>query len=107
MHRTNEPESPLPWSVFDREVIALDDSHVADGGFSAVDDLDYIVTACNAYPELVAALKAITEDMDRGSRDSSGATECPWCYRDSIGTDHDADCKLLIARAALAKAEGQ
>jgi len=51
---------------------------------------------------LKAALKAVTDDMDRAGSDSYGMPECPWCWRGPDGDEHNADCELLAARALLA-----
>lgn len=60
-----------------------------------------------AAPELLAALKAVTEGMDRAGGDGYGMPECPWCRSQSADNQHNADCELLKGRAAIAKAEGR
>ncbi len=60
-----------------------------------------------AAPELYTALKVVTNHMDRAGGDRDGMPECPWCKSGPDGDGHSGDCELLIARAALAKAEGR
>lgn len=59
-----------------------------------------------AAPELLAALKAVTQDMDQAGGDGYGMPECPWCKCEP-NHEHAADCDLLAARAAIAHAEGR
>ena len=74
MTATNKPATPLPWSVDnggDGEIEIWSPSEgarliatVGDGLNVNADDeknAAYIVAACNAYPELVAALQALAE----------------------------------------------
>jgi hypothetical protein len=50
-----------------------------------------------------AALRAVTDHMDRAGGDRYGDPECPWCLAQHDDDDaHNADCELLKARAALA-----
>jgi hypothetical protein len=72
-----------------------------------IEDARFIVRACNAHDELVAALRAVTEDMDRAGGDGYGMPECPWCGWASDDGEHAVDCSLLKARAALSKAESR
>lgn len=60
-----------------------------------------------AAPDLLAALKAATEHMDRAGADGYAMPECPWCHSQREDNEHNADCEVLIARAAIAKAEGK
>jgi hypothetical protein len=62
----------------------------------------------DARRELLVALKAVTEHMDRAGGDGYGMPECPWCQSQRQDVEeHDADCALMVARAAIAKAEGR
>lgn len=59
-----------------------------------------------AAPALLAALEALSEDMDRAGGDRDGMPECPWCKAGPDGADHLTDCELIEARAAISKARG-
>lgn len=64
--------------------------------------------AAASQRELLEALKAVTEHMDRAGGDAHGMPECPWCKAGpEYDTTHAGDCDLLKARAAIAKAEGR
>ena len=56
---------------------------------------EYIVTACNAYPKLVEALKAVERVYEY-------SLVCPWCYASEID-GHTNDCQR---QDALAKGSG-
>lgn len=79
----------------------------ADCAFFNNATVAFIARRVNAHDDLVAALKALSEHMDRAGGDAHGMPECPWCHADGNGDDHRGDCELLTARAALAKAEGK
>jgi hypothetical protein len=56
---------------------------------------------------LTAALRAVTEHMDRAGADGYGMPQCPWCWcsfdtRRDGEIPHNGDCELVKARAALA-----
>jgi hypothetical protein len=60
------PSSPLPWKLDEIGLVITDDARrsvVAGTGDGDVSDEDaaYIVRAANAFPELLAALKAIVK----------------------------------------------
>lgn len=57
--------------------------------------------------ELIAALKAVTEGMDRSGGDRDGMPKCPWCSDGPEGVGHLSGCVLPKARAVIGKAEGK
>ena len=81
------------------------DAYVFQGGSHEEADANAHLIA--AAPELLEALKAVTEHMDRAGGDAHGMPECPWCGSGPYGDDHAGDCELMKAREAIAKAEGQ
>lgn len=93
----NTKHTPLPWAVSGRTIIAGNGRSVCNNGNSSTgqeaENLDYIVRACNAHDDLVAALAALLNLSDyetiTGRQDSDGAE-----FRTS-------------ARTALAKAKGE
>jgi hypothetical protein len=76
----DQKRSPLPWSLVGgtndckwvQDITAADDNHVVCMGhdynegecFISVADARFIVTACNAFPELVAALQLVRSWQD-------------------------------------------
>lgn len=105
------PGTPLPWKVWPGDGIASEQAveryHGSwvtrfDGDDSfAPDDEDarYIVTACNAYPKLIAALKGALPWM------ALYATTFDDVTHPQARENHAAD--MLLIQAALAKAEGR
>jgi hypothetical protein len=70
--------------------------------------LDAMLVLFEAAPELLDALKALAEHMDRAGGDRDGMPECPWCKSGGPdGDEHAGNCELVAARAAIAKAEGR
>lgn len=71
------------------------------------EDAKFIVTACNAHEDLLAALESI---VDRGF---DTGYYCYYCLEKTYGLgdkmtcDHKPDCYWAKARAAIAKARGQ
>ena len=66
-----------------------------------------IVRAVNAYQPMLDALRIAEKQMAMGQR----GMNCPLCYEagDSSpwGDKHDSRCALVIARTAIARAEGK
>lgn len=108
MSRThNHPER-----FWERHIHAADDLTLVGTASGASPDeaeanAELIVRAVNSHADLLAALKAVTEHMDRAGGDCDGMPECPWCRSGPDGEDHAANCELLMARAAVEKAEGR
>ena len=83
-----KPSTPLPWECpgldADEYVICASPkgkrrtiAHVyrhTDLGIKREDNAAYIVHACNAYPELVAALRNCWADCMNGSEDALGGS---------------------------------
>ena len=105
--------TPGPWTVVPAEGylaiaagLIVDD--VADKVLCALrledaDDAHVIAAA----PDLLDALFALTDHMDRAGGDGYGMPECPWCRSQRDDNGHAAGCELIAARAAIAKAEGR
>lgn len=114
---TKATHTPGPWFVFaGREGIfnncdVIVSAHVEDAIVCAMGhDMPEIASNARliaAAPELLAALKAVTEHMDRAGGDAYAMPECPWCKAGPDGDHHGSDCELVAARAAIAKAEGR
>jgi hypothetical protein len=75
---------------------------------------EYIVRAVNAHDKLVEAMLALlsgdgTYTEFAGPDDSCGTEVCPHCHsraRAWEDFEHDAECPVVLARAALAEATG-
>jgi hypothetical protein len=104
---TPTPHSPLPWSVCGTTLSPLYASVVTADGVEFMHDDDtlmskadaeFIVRACNAHDELLAALKAVVDMFG------------PW-HDDDCPADDTCDCSSKpihdAINAAIAKAEGR
>lgn len=88
-----EPKTPLPWVMVGNGYIEREGRQVL-GRLYAAEDAAYAVHAANVLPEVVAALKSVTDAY----YEMSASGDCGhWDFaRDPI---------TLQARAAIAKAE--
>jgi hypothetical protein len=60
-----------------------------------------------AVQQLLAALKSVTEHMDRAGGDAYAMPECPWCHAQGDDKDqHFGDCELAAARELIAEIKG-
>lgn len=58
----HKPATPLPWVSTDLGLIISVDTPFCLGAVALLDDAAYIAHACNAYPELVEAVKWLREE---------------------------------------------
>ena len=69
---TKITHTPLPWHIapWGQNIILLDAEGRVITSPSEHEDADYIVQACNAFPDLVAALKAVLAEytMTQGAQ---------------------------------------
>jgi hypothetical protein len=97
MTTTSVTHTPAPWLAEHFIVRAQDKFIVART--NATGDAEFIVRACNAYDDLLAALKECLEQL-------TAYQERGWlgdAWRTRVGLLDDISC----ARAAIAKAEGR
>ncbi len=99
--------TPGPWAWLRNSCTLIGDR---EGHVLSIDLPEFIHEAdkrlIGAAPELLDALKAVTDQMDSAGGDRDGMPECPWCNTQDV-VRHAGDCALLIARMAIAKAEGR
>lgn len=58
--KTTTTHSPLPWRADQCNLLDANGSEITDhDGYFTQQDAAYIVRACNAFPKLVASLKAV------------------------------------------------
>ena len=111
------PHTPGPWVIEphadDAEhlsITAMAQDWIADCnlGDHRLDENEANACLIAAAPDLLAALKAVARvtDMTVCTRGQDGDPACHWCgeYADDRDT-HRHNCALLLARAAIAKAE--
>lgn len=126
MTKPNAEHTPLPWSVVpdysgegrgyvagpDRIGIVMTPPgrHRGSPKYSFQADAEFIVRACNAHDDLLAAASDALACLE-----SDVASDCPWCEGEGSWTDenpprmvdvrHKGYCAIVSLRAALARAE--